>query len=78
MGKIQPVNLQGKQRAASRGPPPIPPSERGMLDLSGGVVTAGKEWTDGGSVHEAHSLKRRAATATPPVPIPPQFVGSTS
>lgn len=45
-----------------------------MLNLSGGVVIAGKEWTDGGAVHEVHSLKRRAATATRPVPIPPQFV----
>ncbi|MFI1508382.1 tyrosine-type recombinase/integrase [Streptomyces sp. NPDC020597] len=39
-----------------------------------GVVIAGKDWTDGGAVHEVHSLKRRAATATRPVPIPPQFV----
>ncbi|MGW1867342.1 tyrosine-type recombinase/integrase [Streptomyces mauvecolor] len=46
----------------------------GMLNLSGGVVTAGKEWTDDGAVHEVQSLKRRAATATRPVPIPPQFV----
>ncbi|MFG2148825.1 hypothetical protein ACGFRG_32200 [Streptomyces sp. NPDC048696] len=46
----------------------------GLLNLSGGVVTAGKEWTDDGAVHEVHSLKRRAATATRPVPIPPQFV----
>ncbi|MFD7408000.1 hypothetical protein ACFV7R_36320 [Streptomyces sp. NPDC059866] len=45
-----------------------------MLNLSGGVVTSGKEWTDDGKVHEVHSLKRRAATATRPVPIPPQFV----
>ncbi|MEU5437561.1 hypothetical protein AB0G73_29890 [Streptomyces sp. NPDC020719] len=26
----------------------------GMLNLSGGVVTAGKEWTDDGAVHEVH------------------------
>lgn len=45
-----------------------------MLSLSGGDVIAGKEWTDDGAVHEVHSLKRRAATATRPVPIPPQFV----
>ncbi|MFG3094516.1 hypothetical protein [Streptomyces sp. NPDC048202] len=45
-----------------------------MLNLSGGVVTSGKEWTDDGEVHEVHSLKRRAASATRPVPIPPQFV----
>lgn len=45
-----------------------------MLNLSGGVVTSGKGWTDDGEVHEVHSLKRRAASATRPVPIPPQFV----
>ncbi|WP_240659654.1 hypothetical protein [Streptomyces sp. WAC 01529] len=45
-----------------------------MLDLSGGVIAAGKEWTDDGAVHQVHSLKRRAATATRPVPIPPKFV----
>ncbi|MCX5384200.1 integrase [Streptomyces sp. NBC_00083] len=46
----------------------------GLLNLSGGVVTAGKEWTDDGAVHEIHSLKCRAATDTRHVPIPPQFV----
>ncbi|GLV88085.1 hypothetical protein Slala03_77740 [Streptomyces lavendulae subsp. lavendulae] len=46
----------------------------GLLNLTGGVVTAGKDRTDDGEVHEVHSLKRRAATATRPVPIPPQFV----
>ncbi|MFE9133361.1 hypothetical protein [Streptomyces sp. NPDC007355] len=46
----------------------------GMLNLSGGVVAAGKEWTDDGSVHEVHSLKRRAVKVTRPVPIPPAFV----
>ncbi|MGP3769405.1 hypothetical protein ACTWJ8_01115 [Streptomyces sp. SDT5-1] len=45
-----------------------------MLNLSGGVVIVGKGWTDDGAVHEVHSLKRRATTATRPVPIPPQFV----
>lgn len=52
----------------------LPETGWGMLNLSGGVVVAGKEWTDGGAVHEVHSLKRRGATATRPVPIPPQFV----
>ncbi|MFC0844655.1 tyrosine-type recombinase/integrase [Streptomyces noboritoensis] len=52
----------------------LPDTGWGMLNLSGGVVTAGKEWTDDGAVHEVHSLKRRAPTATRPVPIPPQFV----
>ncbi|MFF0479343.1 hypothetical protein [Streptomyces sp. NPDC004284] len=52
----------------------LPETGWGTLNLSGGVVTAGKEWTDDDAVHEVHSLKRRAATATRPVPIPPQFV----
>ncbi|MFH8668291.1 integrase [Streptomyces anulatus] len=52
----------------------LPASGWGLLNLSGGVVAAGKEWTDDGAVHEVHSLKRRAATATRLVPIPPQFV----
>ncbi|MEV2258622.1 integrase [Streptomyces anulatus] len=52
----------------------LPESGWGLLNLSGGVVAAGKDWTDDGAVHEVHSLKRRAATATRPVPIPPQFV----
>lgn len=36
----------------------------GLLNLKGGAVMAGNEWTDGGAVHEIHSLKRRAAKAT--------------
>ncbi|MFH9424993.1 hypothetical protein [Streptomyces sp. NPDC017529] len=52
----------------------LPGSGWGLLILSGGVVTSGKERTDDGAVREVHSLKRRAATATRPVPIPPQFV----
>ncbi|MFT9471841.1 integrase [Streptomyces sp. 11-1-2] len=52
----------------------LPKTGWGMLNLSGGVVTSGKEWTDDGEAHEVHSLKRRAASATRPVPIPPPFV----
>ncbi|MFG2232232.1 tyrosine-type recombinase/integrase [Streptomyces sp. NPDC048723] len=54
----------------------LPTSGWGMLNLSGGVVAAGKGWTDDGSVHEVHSLKRRALKATRPVPIPPSFVST--
>lgn len=43
-----------------------------VTDPAGEVLW--KEWTDDGAVHEVHSLKRRAATATRPVPIPPQCV----
>ncbi|MET9883242.1 integrase [Streptomyces sp. NPDC006430] len=52
----------------------LPKTGWGLLNLSGGVVAAGKDWTDDGEVYEVHSLKRRAATATRPVPIPPHFV----
>ncbi|MCX4657935.1 integrase [Streptomyces uncialis] len=52
----------------------LPATGWGMLNLSGGVVTAGKDWTDDGAVHEVHPLKRRAAKATRPVPVPPPFV----
>ncbi|WP_412566355.1 integrase [Streptomyces europaeiscabiei] len=52
----------------------LPASGWGLLNLKGGVVTAGKEWTDDGAVHEIHSLKRRAAKATRPIPIPPVLV----
>ncbi|GGZ49968.1 hypothetical protein GCM10010387_50340 [Streptomyces inusitatus] len=48
----------------------LPAAGWGLLNLKGGVVTAGKEWADNGSVREIHSLKRRAAKATRPVPIP--------
>ncbi|WP_237542677.1 MULTISPECIES: integrase [unclassified Streptomyces] len=41
----------------------LPSTGWGLLNLKGGIVTAGKEWTDDGSVHEVHSLKRRAAKA---------------
>ncbi|GAA2473030.1 hypothetical protein GCM10010422_14740 [Streptomyces graminearus] len=33
----------------------LPKTGWGMLNLSGGAVTSGKEWTDG-EVHEVHSL----------------------
>ncbi|MEV7383851.1 tyrosine-type recombinase/integrase [Streptomyces lydicus] len=52
----------------------LPATGWGLLNLKGGVVTAGKGWTDNGAVHEIHSLKRRAAKATRPVPIPPVLV----
>ena len=52
----------------------LPATGWGLLNLRGGVVMAGKEWTDDGAVHEVHSLKRRATKATRPVPIPPVLV----
>lgn len=52
----------------------LPPEGWGLLNLRGGVVIAGKEWTNDGGVYEIHPLKRRATNATRPVPIPPLFV----
>ncbi|WP_103508644.1 integrase [Streptomyces sp. SM13] len=52
----------------------LPASGWGLLNLKGGVVAAGKAWTNDGAVHEIHSLKRRAAKATRSVPIPPVLV----
>lgn len=52
----------------------LPETGWGLLTLRGGVVLAGKEWTDDGAAHEVHSLKKRALKDTRPVPIPPEFV----
>ncbi|MGW0608306.1 hypothetical protein [Streptomyces sp. NPDC002640] len=46
----------------------LPQEGWGLLNLTRGVVTAGKEWSNNGSVYEVHSLKRRAEKATRPVP----------
>lgn len=52
----------------------LPDRGWGLLNLRGGVVLAGKEWTDDGTAHEVHPLKKRALKETRPVPIPPDFV----
>lgn len=67
---MRPAEVIHLQRSQCR----LPPNGWGLLNLKGGVVTAGKEWTDNGAVHEIHSLKRRAAKATRAVPIPPVLV----
>lgn len=67
---MRPAEVIHPQKSQCR----LPASGWGLLNLKGGVVTAGKEWTDDGAVHEIHSLKRRAAKATRPVPIPPVLV----
>ncbi|MFB7704635.1 tyrosine-type recombinase/integrase [Streptomyces niveus] len=67
---MRPAEVTHLQRSQCR----LPPNGWGLLNLKGGVVTAGKEWTDNGAVHEIHSLKRRAAKATQAVPIPPVLV----
>ncbi|MEU1782046.1 integrase [Streptomyces abikoensis] len=52
----------------------LPESGWGLLTLRRGIVLAGREWTDDGKAHEEHTLKKRAAKETRPVPIPPEFV----
>ncbi|MFF4407240.1 tyrosine-type recombinase/integrase [Streptomyces sp. NPDC001404] len=52
----------------------LPEKGWGLLTLRRGIVLAGREWTDDGAAHEEHSLKKRAAKETRPVPIPPEFV----
>ncbi|WP_326023090.1 tyrosine-type recombinase/integrase [Streptomyces endophyticus] len=68
---MRPAEVMHLQKSQCR----LPASGWGLLHLKGGVVPAGKEWTDDGAVYEVHSLKRRAAKATRPVPIPPVLVG---
>ncbi|WP_405577879.1 tyrosine-type recombinase/integrase [Streptomyces sp. NBC_01190] len=67
---MRPAEVIHLQRSQCR----LPLSGWGLLHLKGGVVTTGKGWTDNGAVHEVHPLKRRAAGATRPVPIPPTLV----
>lgn len=52
----------------------LPAEGWGTLTLRGGIVLAGKAWTDDGEAHEDHALKHRARQATRPVPIPPVYV----
>lgn len=60
----------------------LPETGWGMLNLSGGVVAAARgvdgRRTDDGAVREVHSLKRRAATATRPVPSPCRWYVSSA
>ena len=70
----QDSNLRTRLRSLQRSQCRLPETGWGLLHLKGGVVIAGKGWTDDGSVHEVHPLKRRAVGATRPVPIPPVLV----
>jgi integrase len=67
---MRPAEVMHLQQSQCR----LPASGWGLLNLKVGVVAAGKAWTDDGAVHEIHSLKRRAAKATRPVPTPPVLV----
>jgi len=52
----------------------LPDSGWGRLDLSSSEPRAGALWTDDGQPREARGLKRRAATETRSVPIPPELI----
>jgi integrase len=53
----------------------LPRSGWGRLDLSGSEPSAGREWTDTGTLREARELKHRGEADTRSVPIPPELVG---
>jgi hypothetical protein len=52
----------------------LPESGWGELTLRGGVVRAGRGWTNGGRAHEDRQLKARAVRDSRVVPIPPVYV----
>lgn len=52
----------------------LPESGWGKLTLRGGIVHAGRDWTDDGRAHQDRHLKARAARDSRVVPIPPHFV----
>ncbi|MDI5971873.1 tyrosine-type recombinase/integrase [Streptomyces sp. SL13] len=52
----------------------LPVDGWGELTLRGGVVRAGRGWTNDGRAHEDRHLKARAVRDSRVVPIPPHFV----
>ena len=52
----------------------LPQAGWGRLDLADTRPAVGKDWTDGGQVHEHRDLKNRPRRATRQVPIPPEHV----
>ncbi|MET8074888.1 site-specific integrase [Streptomyces sp. NPDC005303] len=52
----------------------LPESGWGKLTLRGGIVHAGRDWTDDGRAHQDRHLKARAARDSRVVPVPPHFV----
>ncbi|MEU7424406.1 site-specific integrase [Streptomyces sp. NPDC040750] len=52
----------------------LPESGWGNLTLRGGIVHAGRDWTDDGRAHQVRHLKARAERESRIVPIPPHFV----
>ncbi|MFE7167177.1 tyrosine recombinase XerC [Streptomyces sp. NPDC057616] len=52
----------------------LPESGWGRLTLRGGIVHAGRDWTDDGRAHQDRHLKARAERDSRVVPIPPHFV----
>ena len=54
----------------------LPESGWGRLDLSGSEPSAGREWTNTGTLREARELKHRGEADTRSVPIPPELVSA--
>lgn len=52
----------------------LPESGWGKFTLRGGIVHAGRDWTDDGRAHQDRHLKARAARYSRVVPIPSHFV----
>lgn len=52
----------------------LPKRGWGRLMLRGGIVRAGRGWTNDGRAHEERGLKARAVEDSRPVPVPPVFV----
>ncbi|MDT0443436.1 tyrosine-type recombinase/integrase [Streptomyces sp. DSM 41886] len=52
----------------------LPKQGWGRITLRGGMVRAGRGWTDDGRAHQQRSLKARAEQDSRPVPIPPDYV----
>lgn len=52
----------------------LPDKGWGLLTLEKATPTAGKAWTDSGTLHDDKGLKQRAEDEIRPVPIPPLLV----
>src|ERR1700760_1449054 len=74
-GALYPAAMRRAEAAAlKRTHCHLPVDGWGELTLRGGVVRAGRGWTDDGRAHEDRHLKARAVRDSRVVPIPPHFV----
>ena len=64
----------GRGHSPEEEPVPSARERMGAAESQGRCGDRRQGWTDDGAAHEVHSLKRRAAKATRPVPTPPVFV----